>query len=200
MRFTWHEIFRFYSQFTAYSVLLLLAGLYFNLRIFNYYDVHPTCTVYGRLRLQHATTTNMQTAKYLSVERRAATKIPRYGDNGSITDALFPSPRHRDDKSGWKPESIRASDCAETRSADISNNIGQTSQVLWSRWVSCSFFLFLLVSRYLSLFLVAPPRFLTDMSRGNDKSSRCSDGPQFGEHFYLTVATAATTFRTLRAQ
>lgn len=38
---------------------------------------------------------------------------------------------------------------------------------------------------YLTLFLVAPPRFLTDTSRGNDKSSRCSDGPRSSASIFI---------------
>lgn len=123
-----------------------------------------------------------------------ATRISRYNDNGSIALPMRCPGVSRDDKSSLKAWSIRESGCAETRSTDIPNSIEPDEPRTPAGLVSCSFFLFLLVPRCLTLFLVAPPRFLTDTSWGNDKSSRCTDGPQFGEHFYLTAA-AGRIFR-----
>lgn len=109
----------------------------------------------------------------------------------------------RDDKSSWKPDRFERA-VARKHEAPIFPTQHRTRRATYTPagLVSCSFFLFLLVPRCLTLFLVAPPRFLTDTSWGNDKSSRCTDGPQFGERFYLTAATAGRIFRrsTLRAR
>jgi len=124
-----------------------------------------------------------------------ATRMPRYNDNGSIALPMRCPGVSRDDKSSWKPDRFERAVARKHEAPIFPTASNQTSHVLRSAWFRARFSYSYWSPRCLTLFLVAPPRFLTDTSWGNDKSSRCTDGPQFGEHFYLT---AGRTFRSRR--